>query len=242
MRAVVGGKTVCLKAGQRCVRGLDRQYHRDRFHCHAGRLTRFKPKALPPRDVRVVVTGEPEVVFDWKLTDARTSTSPTSRHVRSVTRCNVELISADDVYRRFIGRDLDHLRYECDVIMRSGLNPDPSAFDDHEWLAATWTPDGRAVYALVHDEYQGHSHPERCPSGNYFSCWYNAITLAVSQDGGRTYRAASRPNLVASIPYPYVPDNGPRGMFAPSNIVRGSDGFLYAFPWLGFGNEGPGRA
>ncbi len=229
VRAVVDGKTVCLKAGQRCVRALDRQYHRYRFHCHAGRLTRFKPKALPPRDVRVVVTGEPEVVFDWTTDRCEDVDIPdlAARAFRDADD-NVQLISAHEVNRRFIGPDLDHLRHECDVIMRSGLDPDPAAFDDHEWLAATWTPDGRTVYALVHDEYQGHSRPERCPSGNYFSCWYNAITLAVSQDGGRTYRAAPRPNLVASIPDPYVPDLGPRGMFAPSNIVRRGDGYFYS--------------
>jgi hypothetical protein len=241
VRAVVGGKTVCLKAGQRCVRGLDRRYHRYRFHCHAGRLTRFKPKARPPRDVRVVVTGEPEVVFDWTTDRCDDEDIPdlAARVFRDADG-NVQLISSQFVSRRFIGPDLDHIRRECDVIMQSGLDPDPAAFDDHEWLASTWTPDGRIVYALVHDEYQGHSRPERCPSGNYFSCWYNAITLAVSHDGGRSYRGAPRPNLVASIPYPYVPDTGPRGMFAPSNIVRGADGFLYAFPWLGFGNDGSG--
>jgi pimeloyl-ACP methyl ester carboxylesterase len=44
--ARIAGKRVCLKAGQRCKRTLDRQYHRYGFHCHTGRLTRTKPK--PP--------------------------------------------------------------------------------------------------------------------------------------------------------------------------------------------------
>jgi hypothetical protein len=54
VRGVIGGKTVCLKAGQRCLPRLDAQYHRFGFHCHAsGRLTRRKgpvpPRVAPPR-------------------------------------------------------------------------------------------------------------------------------------------------------------------------------------------------
>ncbi|HMJ01165.1 MAG TPA: arylsulfotransferase family protein [Gaiellaceae bacterium] len=53
VRGVIGGKRVCLKAGQRCLRRLDAQYHRFGFHCHSGRLTRrsgpTRPKGAPPR-------------------------------------------------------------------------------------------------------------------------------------------------------------------------------------------------
>ena len=40
VHAVIAGKHQCLKVGQRCNRRLDRQYHRYRFHCHTGRLSR----------------------------------------------------------------------------------------------------------------------------------------------------------------------------------------------------------
>ncbi len=46
LRAVINGKQTCLKAGQGCAKRLDRQYHRYKFHCHAGRLTR-KPAQRP---------------------------------------------------------------------------------------------------------------------------------------------------------------------------------------------------
>lgn len=46
--ATIGGKHVCLRAGARCTKGLDRQYHRYRFHCHSGRLTRFAAPPAPP--------------------------------------------------------------------------------------------------------------------------------------------------------------------------------------------------
>jgi hypothetical protein len=61
-------------------------------------------------------------------------------------------------------------------------------------------------------------------------CWYNAVTLATSGDGGANYAEAPAPrNLVATIPSPYRPGAGPQGMFEPSNIVRSPrDGMYYA--------------
>lgn len=35
---LINGKHRCLRAGQRCVKRFDRQYHRYGFHCHRGRL------------------------------------------------------------------------------------------------------------------------------------------------------------------------------------------------------------
>jgi hypothetical protein len=63
------------------------------------------------------------------------------------------------------------------------------------------------------------------------SCWYNAITLAVSTDGGRSYHAAAEPpgHLVASAPYPFEAGAGPYGFFEPSNIIKGADGYYYAY-------------
>ena len=48
--ATIEGKHVCLKAGRRCTKAVDRTYHRYRFHCHGGRLTRFPaaPQPTPP--------------------------------------------------------------------------------------------------------------------------------------------------------------------------------------------------
>ena len=82
--------------------------------------------------------------------------------------------------------------------MVSDLDGDPARFDDREWIAAPYTTDGRTVYALVHDEYQGDKHPGRCPSGEYLKCWYNAITLARSTDGGRTFTHARRRRATSS--------------------------------------------
>jgi pimeloyl-ACP methyl ester carboxylesterase len=49
--ATIAGKHACLKPGARCTKRNDRAYHRYRFHCHSGRLTRFPapaPQPAPP--------------------------------------------------------------------------------------------------------------------------------------------------------------------------------------------------
>jgi pimeloyl-ACP methyl ester carboxylesterase len=47
--ARIGGAHVCLKPGARCKSRHDGAYHRYRFHCHSGRLTRFRPPKGPPK-------------------------------------------------------------------------------------------------------------------------------------------------------------------------------------------------
>lgn len=145
-------------------------------------------------------------------------------------RGRVQLLLSHYVNYRLIGRSLGRLRPDCVPVMSSSENPRPAAFADRQWISSVFTRDGRTVWALVHDEYQGNLHPGRCPSGSYYRCWYNAITLARSSDGGRTYRVAGRVSrrLVAAPPFRYRADLGMRGVFAPSNIVPGRDGAHYA--------------
>src|SRR5262245_14239830 len=137
--AVVAGAKVCLKPGQRCKTSFDRQYHRFCFHCHTGRLVRKKSPPPPPRPVTLTAAGPPEVMFDWTTDRCEDLDIPDlpARVFRDATG-QVELISAHYINRRFIGSDLDHLRHSCDVVMSSDMNPDPAAFDDHEWIASTW--------------------------------------------------------------------------------------------------------
>jgi hypothetical protein len=176
-------------------------------------------------DEAVQITGLEETVFDWSQSACAPDDIPDipARAFRDA-QGRVQLVASHYTNRRMSGPDLDHLTRDCGVTMPSHFDPDPARFDDREWLHSTYTLDGTTVYALVHDEYQGQTHPGRCPSGEYFECWYNAVTLAVSTDGGLSFGHAPPPgHLVASIPYPYVPDSGPAGIFQPSNIVRNAD-------------------
>jgi hypothetical protein len=184
------------------------------------------------QDEAVEITGLEETVFDWSQSACAPDDIPDiPARAFQDAQGRVQLIASHYTNRRMSGPDLDHLTRDCGVLMPSHYNPDPAKFDDREWIHSTYTLDGTTVFALVHDEYQGHTHPGRCPSGEYFACWYNAVTLAVSTDGGATFEhAAPQPgHLVASIPYPYVPNSGPVGIFQPSNIVhKQADGYYYA--------------
>jgi hypothetical protein len=178
--------------------------------------------------------GPAQVVFDWtthRCEDLDIPDLPARAFRGSDGR--VQLIAAHFINRRFIGPDLDHLTHECGVVLGSDWNPDPAAFDDHEWIAAPYTPDGTTVYALVHDEYHGWEH-DQCASTVYDpKCWFNAITLAVSTDGGKTYVDHAPPRLVAGVPYRYVPGDGATGVFSPSNIVRNPrDGYYYTLAYV----------
>jgi hypothetical protein len=144
-------------------------------------------------------------------------------------RGEVHLLATHFVNRSFDGTSLDSVRRDCRVLMRGGEQARPELFDDRGWLAATYTADGRTVFALVHDEFQGHRHPPLCPTGRYIDCWYNAITMAESRDGGASFTLLDRSRrLVAAVPYPYDRNRGQHvGYFNPTNIIE-RDGFLYA--------------
>jgi hypothetical protein len=178
----------------------------------------------------VKITGPQQTLFTWRKQACEPNDIPDApaRAFRDAAG-KVHLIASHYISRQMIGHDLNHVRHRCAVIMRSALNPDPAKFEDKEWILAPYTTDGKTIYALIHDEYQGNTHPGQCASGVYLRCWYNAVTLARSTDGGRHFVHA-RPapgQLVAEVPYPYANDAGRIGIFVPSNIVF-KDGYYYS--------------
>ena len=232
--ALIAKHDLCLKRGQACKQGLNAQYRRHGFLCSpAGRLGPIvaTPSLPQPRNVTIVVAGQPQTVFSWAKDRCEDLDIPdlSARAFRDA-QGRVQLIAAHYINRRFIGPDFDHLTHDCSVILRSDLNPDPSAYDDHEWISATYTPDGQTVYALIHDEYQGFEHPGQCTNFSDVGwCLQTSLTLAVSTDDGNTYQHATPPALVASFPFRYVPDAGNAGARDPSNIVHNErDGYYYA--------------
>lgn len=175
--------------------------------------------------------GRPQTVFDWSKSACEPANYP-DLPVRAFRdyRGRLQLLLSHYDNFRMTGPSLDRLTIYCRPVMLSPRDPDPRRFQDREWIASLFTRDGKTVWALVHDEYQGRRHAGRCPGQRYYRCWYNAVTLARSSDGGRTYRRARRPpgQLVAGPSFRYRPGIGPRGVFGLSNIVTGPDGAQYA--------------
>lgn len=222
---VIGAVHGCRREGQTCQAKYAAQYRKLGFECERGRLIR--PKPINPK---ITVTGSEEVIFDWSHDKCDEPDVPDlpARAFRDADG-NVQVIASHFVTRRLIGPDFDQPRHDCTVVLGSNGNPDPAAFDDKQWLSSVYTTDGTTVYGIATIEYQGNTHPGRCPSGVYLRCWWNTVVLTVSSDGGRSYRRhGARNGLVAAIPYRYEPDLGFEGMGSTSQIVRNpADGYYY---------------
>ena len=176
----------------------------------------------------IAVAGSPETVFDWSSEACEFQQIP-DLPVRAFRdyRGRVQLILPDYINRRLIGPSLDRLHVDCAVTMRSTENPDPAAFDYQEWIASVFTKNGRDVAALIHEEYRG-MHSGTCVRTEFTPpCWYNAVTFARSDDGGRTFELPPD-HFVAASTYRYMPRADPIGIFTPSNIVGPRDGYYYA--------------
>ena len=134
--------------------------------------------------------------------------------------------------RREIGTTLDNVTHNCSVVLWSDGDPDPSDFNYLEWLHSLYTIDGTTVYGFVHQEYHGWDFYEECAAligtPDINKCWYNALTFATSTNRGDSYTQATPPNhLIATVPYQFVPLQGPYGIYRPSNIHLRPDGYYY---------------
>lgn len=122
--------------------------------------------------------------------------------------------------RSLTGPNLSTLKIDCHPTLLSQRSADPAAYNDERWIAATWTPDGRTISALIHHEYQANDHPGRCRYKDYIACLFNSVLGASSNDGGALFRLSANPVVVASAPFTQDVDQGrQRGFFNPSNIV-----------------------
>lgn len=187
---------------------------------------------VTPTAVALEVVGEEEVVFDW-TTDRCANLGMPDLPSRAFRDANgqVNLIISNIVAYRMVGPDLNSVTSDCNAITQSAHDADPALFTDNEWLGSIYTEDGQTIYGLVHNEYQGHTHPGMCPQNDYFACWYNSITMVVSTDAGNTFTHMADPpqHYVASLPFPFAAGEGATGLRGPSNIIKGPDGYYYSY-------------
>ncbi len=206
----------------------------------ASTSTTLVPTPLPPVPALLTFDGPEEVVFDW-TTDACDTRDIPDLPARAFRDANglVSLLSTHPINRRSTGPTLNDVTRDCEPIFKATRSGDPAQFTDEEWIASVYTEDGETIYALVHNEYQGWSRGD-CVGTENFNCWYNSITSLISTDGGKTFTYPRPPpeHLVASLPYPYIPDSAAVGVFSPSNIVRDAEGFYYALVKVGANRTG----
>lgn len=129
----------------------------------------------------------------------------------------------------FAGPTLDRVRRpNCEQLLKLTGDPDPSHFQDQEYLLGVVPLAGGQAIGVVHDEYHGDYHGDAdCRGGGEDKlCWYAATTLVTSRDGGRTFqRPPQGQNVLAAPPARYQPGVGRVSASAPKLIRRGD--YLY---------------
>ncbi len=119
----------------------------------------ISPTARPAPAVThpsVEIVGEEELVYDWSVDRCADGELPdlpvrAFRDASGMIQLNLSWITN----YRLIGEDLDSLKTDCQVTLRSDLDGDPSHYKYSEWMGSTYTLDGKTVYALVHNEFYG---------------------------------------------------------------------------------------
>ena len=196
--------------------------------------------AEPQTRLEIAVASDMDPAFLWTRDRCAEDDIPDApmRAVR-LDDDHVIAFATHEQNRAFLGPNLGTLKRDCRIVFVGKHSDRPEDYSDRVWIASTWAEDDRTIFALGHDEYQGHRHPGRCRFATYAECWWNAIVLLRSDDGGRSFsRVGDRP--VATIPSRQDVDQGhSRGFYEPSNIVKHGDAY-YAL--IRAGGEGAQQA
>ena len=207
--------------------------------------------------IKVAVTlGAKEVVFDW-TTDRCEDLDVPDGPARVVRSENGEFVLfAGDAPRYYASRGagFGSLHRDCSQpVLVSKDDRTAQSYENWEWLWSFYR-EGSVWHALIHNEFHdtvaGICRPGDPSPAN--PCWYNSITHAVSTDGGRSFtkplapaHVVAPPVQVWTAPTASTPLNGYyyyEGYRAPTNIVRGDDGYYYSLIDLTPDKEVPGMA
>ena len=90
------------------------------------------------------MAGAERVVFRWAR-DACEPDDISDLPVRAFRdfRGQIRMTISPLRNRRITGPDFGNLRHPCVVSLGSHADPEPGRFSDREWVAATYTEDGR---------------------------------------------------------------------------------------------------
>ncbi len=114
------------------------------------------PTTAPPLEVDVTVLGPGELVYDYSEDRCDDGMRP-DLPVRTFRTAdgNINMTLAHEKNFRLVGPDLDSLVPTCPAIRESNYDPDPSQYDQFQWIGATYTEDGETIYAVIHNEFHG---------------------------------------------------------------------------------------
>ena len=173
-----------------------------------------------------VTLGSEEDFWVWETDSCKYTMTPDGslRAYRDSDDKIIVNLAHYDNYR-LTGTSFDNLTSDCNIILSSNWNTDPSKHDSQHWLGGGYTEDGINVHALVHNE--NWSKANDAASGDYYS---TSIVYYSSSDGGATW---TRPTdyVVYSesdntTGYSDFNAIGHVGVEAKSNIIK-HDGYYY---------------
>lgn len=190
----------------------------------------FPAQAQNVPSITGALIGPEEKIADYEAPQDRCDPTDTPDQPARAFRDSqniVHLIISGSNARAMTGPSLDSVTQNCHILHASPEDTSPQDFSNNQWLTSFYTLDGNTIASLVHTEYDGFQIVGACSPRSlqafYANCWWNTITLAVSNNGGADFSEATPPgNLVASPPYPYDPNNllGPDGYTGPTGIVK----------------------
>jgi hypothetical protein len=189
------------------------------------------------------VSGAPEIVFSYTKDSCSDVDIPDQplRAFRDKTG-NIVAIASHYVNRALVGTSFRTLHHDCRVRYKSEDSPEPRTFLNQTWLSSLWTDDGLHITALAHNEFHGDRFVGKCSFNIKDYCWYNSITMLLSQDSGRTFSPVT-PNVpILASPHTAEADQGARrGYFDPSNVVGFGDYKYLLVAQRGYGKSADGR-
>ena len=181
---------------------------------------------------QIMYPGTPELVgseedfWVW-ATDSCKYTMTPDGSLRAYRDSNDKIIvhlAHYDNYR-LTGTSFDNLTSDCNIILSSNWDTDPSNHDNQHWLGGGYTEDGINVHALVHNE--NWSKANDAASGDYYS---TSIVYYSSSDGGVTWTRPTDYVVYSESDntsgYSDFNEIGHVGVEAKSNIIK-HDGYYY---------------
>jgi hypothetical protein len=165
--------------------------------------------------------GQRRMLFDWSKRHCPAAMMIPDAPVRAFrdARGSLTVIAAHYQNWTMRGRSFTALKPDCKTV----FGPADTGSDQHAWIEATYTLDGRTVTGLLSRELSTDERPIGCSPAKGTSCWLSDIVAVQSDDMGRRYRMGK---VVASLGT-QMPQNSPSrfGAFTTSNIARGQNGY-----------------
>jgi hypothetical protein len=194
---------------------------------------------ISARASHVLLNGEPFVIWNTLNSSCEKKCGPIdlpdtpARAFVDESTGETVLVAVDSTSRLSRGTGLLNTTRNCTIVWNSTESSDPAIYATNDgFLDAVHSFGNGTVVALLHDEYPGMNY-NNCNIKPFVwpGCWTVSMSLAVSQDWGRSWAHSAPPpaNLVAAVPYVYQPTGhviygwGDSGGITP----HPSDGFFY---------------